>query len=616
MFSCSCLTCSDVWKDVQGFFAFPVNDAIAPGYSRVIDKPMDFSTIRTKIDTHHYSTIEAFRDDFHLMCNNATVYNAPETIYYKASKRLLQIGEKMLTQDKLRNMYRSMGIRVSVIDSGVKDLSDEPIDVDTIDSDHPIIPLHITKKKPKSSKSDTRPSVVGRKILAQVQAATKRVSAQLKEKYPNSKIGFLRRNKDGTTSLAFVNPDSAPESLPVNLGTTTGKVSSGSQITTGFKEDKKNKATPVSYLMYGSFGSFAPTYDSSRATITKEESDLLLTTYGNDVGVHYAQSIQDFVKDTSSFAHGVVDKLLDVLTDGAHSKYINRMQEKAKLIQEVKHDDKKSPDSTAKDDGAKTAAVPIDIKSLLSLSELGIDVSFLKDIVEGKESSKKEVVISSSLMDQLNSTGRLLEDLQEAQNSRLSSRPGDPLSATPDTATKPSEKEQSIANRLTDTLKDLTSQVAPGALTEVDSLRAAIGVGPVALSPADMQNVHNNSESGKVASNKATSKPIQNLHTTATYTTATSIQRPPLYNGHLYTTATSIQRPPLYNGHLYTTATSTQRPPLHNGHLYTTATSTQRPPLHYDHLYTTATSTQRPPLHNGHLPTTTTSVTARVFCPD
>jgi hypothetical protein len=38
------------------------------------------------------------------------------------------------------------------------------------------------------SKSDTRPSVVGRKILAQVQAAAKRVSTQLKEKYPNSKV--------------------------------------------------------------------------------------------------------------------------------------------------------------------------------------------------------------------------------------------------------------------------------------------------------------------------------------------------------------------------------------------------------------------------------------------
>ncbi|KAK3753496.1 hypothetical protein QZH41_017995 [Actinostola sp. cb2023] len=99
--------------------------------------------------------------------------------------------------------------------------------------------------------------------------------------------------------------------------------------------------------------------------------------------------------------------------------------------------------------------------------------------------------------------------------------------------------------------------------------------------------------------------PLYNGHL---YTTATSTQLPPLHNGHLYTTATSIQRPPLYYDHLYTTAASKQRPPLYNGHLYTTATSIQRPPLHNDHLYTTATSKQRPPLNNGHLYTTATSI--------
>lgn len=89
-------------------------------------------------------------------------------------------------------------------------------------------------------------------------------------------------------------------------------------------------------------------------------------------------------------------------------------------------------------------------------------------------------------MDQLNSTGRLLEDLQEAQNSRLAVRPGDPLSATPEVATKPSDKEQSIANRLTETLKEITSQAGPGGVSDAEGLRAAMGVGPVALTARDM----------------------------------------------------------------------------------------------------------------------------------
>ena len=31
------------------------------------------------------------------MCNNAMVYNAPETIYYKAAKKLIQTGSKLLS---------------------------------------------------------------------------------------------------------------------------------------------------------------------------------------------------------------------------------------------------------------------------------------------------------------------------------------------------------------------------------------------------------------------------------------------------------------------------------------------------------------------------------------
>ena len=38
-------------------------------------------------------------------------------------------------------------------------------------------------------------------------------------------------------------------------------------------------------------------------------------------------SLQAFVKDASSFSHEAVDKLLDALTEGAHSKYLKVMAE-------------------------------------------------------------------------------------------------------------------------------------------------------------------------------------------------------------------------------------------------------------------------------------------------
>ena len=44
-------------KDVNGFFADPVNDTIAPGYSQIILNPMDFSTMESKIETDDYASI-------------------------------------------------------------------------------------------------------------------------------------------------------------------------------------------------------------------------------------------------------------------------------------------------------------------------------------------------------------------------------------------------------------------------------------------------------------------------------------------------------------------------------------------------------------------------------
>lgn len=45
-------------RDPHQFFAWPVTDDIAPGYSTIIDKPMDFSTIRQKIDDNEYNLLQ------------------------------------------------------------------------------------------------------------------------------------------------------------------------------------------------------------------------------------------------------------------------------------------------------------------------------------------------------------------------------------------------------------------------------------------------------------------------------------------------------------------------------------------------------------------------------
>lgn len=95
-------------KDQQQFFAWPVTDDIAPGYSSIISNPMDFLSIRQKVDENEYSTLQEFSDDFKLMCENAIKYNHVETVYHKAAKRLLHIGNKMLQPDQLLRSLRPL----------------------------------------------------------------------------------------------------------------------------------------------------------------------------------------------------------------------------------------------------------------------------------------------------------------------------------------------------------------------------------------------------------------------------------------------------------------------------------------------------------------------------
>lgn len=95
-------------KDPHQFFAWPVTDEIAPGYSSIISHPMDFLTIRQKVEENQYTSLQEFADDFRLMCENAIKYNHAETVYHKAARKLLHNGVKMLQPENLMRTLRPM----------------------------------------------------------------------------------------------------------------------------------------------------------------------------------------------------------------------------------------------------------------------------------------------------------------------------------------------------------------------------------------------------------------------------------------------------------------------------------------------------------------------------
>ncbi|XP_034033249.1 bromodomain-containing protein 1-like isoform X2 [Thalassophryne amazonica] len=83
-------------KDQYNVFAQPVNTKEVPDYLDHIKNPMDFSTMRKRIDAHGYRSLEEFEDDFNLIISNCMMYNAKETFFYKVAVRMQDHGGTIL----------------------------------------------------------------------------------------------------------------------------------------------------------------------------------------------------------------------------------------------------------------------------------------------------------------------------------------------------------------------------------------------------------------------------------------------------------------------------------------------------------------------------------------
>ena len=379
-------------KDTHEVFAWPVNDMIAPGYSSVISKPMDFSTIRNKIITNQYYNVNNFKKDFNLMIENCCVYNKPDTMYYDIAKKLSAAGAKIMNKERLKNVRRSLKFLHSLNKQELSDIFGFSIlEEDSVEiiakTDSNITMESVPETLPTNSEEKTNENLeiedfdlrahpdaisftdadnedtVAVDAIQSMKAAKKR----LKARCPKNRISFLRMDDQGKTTLNILNPEAKEQAIrEVDLGALTGSIASGFDVMPEPKEDKRNKVTPIEYLSYGPFGSYAPTYDSRISNLTQEESDLLLSAYGGENGLLFAKSIEDFVSGCGKGLVRMVGDILDSVTHGAHSSAIEEIHKKRRKVDE--------------DKSSLPQNVKIDFNELKSLKELGIDVSFLKEV--------------------------------------------------------------------------------------------------------------------------------------------------------------------------------------------------------------------------------------------
>ncbi|XP_039951270.1 bromodomain-containing protein 7 [Bactrocera tryoni] len=501
-------------RDPHQFFAWPVTDDIAPGYSSIITKPMDFSTIRQKIDDSEYSTLTEFTDDFKLMCENAIRYNHVDTVYNKAAKRLLQVGTKHLMPE---NLIRSL----KPLSGYLRDLTAKELGFDlhgdfgsydhhAIDSadegastgaEEPTAAQLEEEEKRRALRLENEPKtrfepyvddLTSEEILAQVQGAALAAKKRLSAKEKAHKMGFLRQNRDGTTSLNLLIKDEneGPEKV-VTLGELVGKLQSGSGQLFSLREDKRNDAKMVKPLNYGAFASFAPSFDSRFSNLSREETQLVMRTYGDATSTEYAESILEFTKN-SNYALTLANGLLDMLTNGEHSKAMSDLYD----MQVQNHEQNEvfkcfsacggfgglQTVNTAsetreqiEEEYEKYKNTRIDFNRLRTLKDLGIDIDFLDNI----ESEMKNFELTRRLQEHLSNNLNLIEKLRATQHERLSQPLPQHLAFVPQAGAE----EVHLAHQITQQLSDVAKKLPPSAVVDPYSLRKAMGMSNVGLPP-------------------------------------------------------------------------------------------------------------------------------------
>lgn len=143
------------------------------------------------------------------------------------------------------------------------------------------------ENEPKSRFEPFVDDLTSEEIMDQVKNAAATVQKKISDRKKLAKMGFLRQKKDGTTSMQIlVNVENTCPERIVSIGAFTGKLQNGTGQLHGFREDRRNNAKVVKPLNYGTFCSFAPIFDSRFANLNKEESELVLNTYGKCQKIH------------------------------------------------------------------------------------------------------------------------------------------------------------------------------------------------------------------------------------------------------------------------------------------------------------------------------------------
>ena len=322
-------------RDQQAIFCSPVTDEIAPGYSAVISQPMDFSQMREKIEEGAYPSLEQLYQDFVLMCQNAMTYNKPTTYYYKAAKKIKESGVKVLdkmARDTLKSQERrevprsppgpdgslleerreGIGPLLVSIDRSlllnIHSPKRAPVPVLLSETPHTTTPHEPSPDSTPTASTAPTNTTNSRKSPETPQSITQHTTdtvgrVPVDNTIPDTTLLPLPSSFSQKSSRVAVADSRAAE--PATHPTGSRPIASKGQGRNLEKKQKKLKRrreidkqkfynngtqarriyrgslAPIRPLNYGSFSSFAPSYDSSFANINSQETDRLSSLLGH-----------------------------------------------------------------------------------------------------------------------------------------------------------------------------------------------------------------------------------------------------------------------------------------------------------------------------------------------
>uniref|UniRef100_A0A673XX31 Bromodomain containing 7 n=1 Tax=Salmo trutta TaxID=8032 RepID=A0A673XX31_SALTR len=443
-------------KDPSAFFSFPVTDLIAPGYSTIIKRPMDFGAMKEKVKNEYYQSLEELK--VHLIA-------LFKTIYHKAARKLLHSGMKILRPERLESLRQSIEFMADLENPANRSSKTGEVGNSSMDQckdgPSPTDPSETAQSAPNTPRKDNDSKDEVSKVVSQAEKELEEIrkliddsGGKLSSRGLESELDFERRKSDGSTTLAILNPVDLVAGdvgyCPVKLGMMSNRLQSGINTLQGFKEDKRNMVTPVSYMNYGPYTSYAPAYDSSFANIGKEDSDLIYSFYGEEASLQGSESLSEFLSKSEEHMYKLADNLLDALTNGEHSKTLRETRP-----------DEQGPTETS-ETGDK---------------DMEVSLRTLTSADKGETPHPRVCVClfaseAQHFQQKLDETTKLLRELQEAQRERLSVKQPPNIICL----LAPTTKELQLAEKVTGNLAQLTSQVAPGDVSSVYGIRRAMGI--------------------------------------------------------------------------------------------------------------------------------------------